>query len=134
MAGVVQGERSMRDGRTISDIVYFEHRKPLAWIGSSRRDLRTFPRAARRRAGEQLLRVQLGLPLLDVKPMPAIGAGVMEIRVHAAGEYRVVYVAKYIEAVYVLHAFEKHSQRTRQGDIELARSRFRLVERSRLKE
>jgi len=71
---------------------------------------------------------------LDVKPMPAVGAGVMEIRVHTGGEYRVIYVAKYIEAVYVLHAFEKRSQRTRQGDIELARSRFRLVERSRLSE
>ncbi len=58
----------------------------------------------------------------------------MEIRVHAGGEYRVIYVAKYIEALYVLHAFEKRSQRTRQGDIELARSRFRLVERSRLRE
>ena len=121
-------------GRTISNIVYFEHRKPLAWFGSSRRDLRACPRAARRRAGEQLLRVRLDLPLLDVKPMPAVGAGVMEIRVHTGGEYRVIYVAKYIEAVYVLHAFEKHSQRTRQGDIELARSRFRLVERSRLRE
>jgi len=66
--------------------------------------------------------------------MPAVGAGVMEIRVHTGGEYRVIYVAKYIEAVYVLHAFEKRSQRTRQGDIELARSRFRLVERSRLRE
>jgi phage-related protein len=66
--------------------------------------------------------------------MPAVGAGVMEIRVHAGGEYRVIYVAKYIGAIYVLHAFEKRSQRTRQGDIELARSRFRLVERSRLNE
>ena len=64
--------------------------------------------------------------------MAAIGPGVMEIRVHAAGEFRVIHVAKYIEAIYVLHTFEKRSQRTRQGDIELARSRFRLVERSRL--
>jgi len=134
MASVVQRPRSMSAGRIISNIVYFEHRKPLAWVGSSRRYLRAFPRAARRRAGELLLRVQLGLPLLDLKPMPAVGAGVMEIRVHTGGEYRVIYVAKYIEAVYVLHAFEKHSQRTRQGDIELARSRFRLVERSRLRE
>jgi phage-related protein len=121
-------------GRAISNIVYFEHCKPVAWVGTSRRALRAFPRAARRRAGELLLRVQLGLPLLDVKPMPSIGAGVMEIRVHAGGEYRVIYVAKYIGAIYVLHAFEKRSQRTRQGDIELARSRFRLVERSRLSE
>jgi phage-related protein len=66
--------------------------------------------------------------------MPAVGAGVTEIRVHTGGEYRVIYVAKYIEAIYVLHAFEKHSQRTRQGDIELARSRLRLVQRSRLRE
>ena len=124
----------MSAGRNISNFVYFGDRKLLSWVGSSRRDLRAFPRAARRRAGEQLLRVQLGLPLLDSKPMPAIGAGVTEIRVHVAGDYRVVYVATYIEAVYVLHAFEKRSQRTRQGDIELARSRFRLVERSRLSE
>ena len=134
MAGVVQRPRSMSAGRNISNFVYFGDRKLLSWVGSSRWDLRAFPRAARRRAGEQFLRVQLGLPLLDSKPMPAIGAGVTEIRVHVAGEYRVVHVANYIEAVYVLHAFEKHSQRTRQGDIELARSRFRLVERSRLRE
>ena len=48
--------------------------------------------------------------------------------------FRVIYVAKYIEALYVLHAFEKRTPRTRQGDIELARSRFRLVERSRVRE
>lgn len=124
----------MGAGHDISNFVYSAHRKPVAWVGSSRRDLRAFPRAARRRAGELLLRVQLGLPLLDVKPMPAIGVGVMEVRVHAGGEYRVIYVAKYIEAIYVLHAFEKRTQRTRQGDIELARSRFRLVERSRPRE
>ena len=74
------------------------------------------------------------MPLLDVKAMPGIGPGVMEIRVHAGEEYRVIYVAKHVEAIYVLHAFEKRSQRTRQGDIELARSRFRLVERARLEQ
>ena len=121
----------MGGGRIISHLIYFEHCKPVAWVGSSRRDLRTFPRAARRRAGELLLRVQLGLPLPDVKPMPAIGAGVMEIRVHAGGEYRVICVAKYVGAIDVLHAFEKRSRRTRQGDIELARSRLRLVQQSR---
>ncbi|MFO7692203.1 MAG: type II toxin-antitoxin system RelE/ParE family toxin [Vicinamibacterales bacterium] len=121
----------MNGRRNISNLVYSDRRKPVAWIGSSRRDLRAFPRAARRRAGALLLRVQLGLPHLDVKPMAAIGEGVMEIRVHGTGEFRVVYVTKYLEAIYVLHAFEKRSQRTRQGDIQLARSRFRLVERSR---
>ena len=125
----------MNAGRNISNFVYSERRGSPS-RGSALRDgtCGAFPRAARRRAGELLLRVQLGLPLLDVKPMAAIGAGVMEIRVHAAGEFRVIYVAKYVEAIYVLHAFEKRSQRTRQGDIQLARSRFRLVERSRLGE
>lgn len=63
--------------------------------------------------------------------MTSIGSGVVEIRVHVGGEFRVVYVAKYVEAVYVLHAFEKRTQRTRQGDLELARSRLRVAERSR---
>jgi phage-related protein len=121
----------MRAGRPISDLIYFGARKPIEWLGSSRLDLRQFPPAARRSAGESLLRVQHGLPAPDAKPMPTIGQGVAELRVHVGQEYRVIYVAKYIEAVYVLHAFEKRSQRTRQGDIELARSRFRLIQRSR---
>jgi len=117
--------------RMISDFVYCRERKPVVWMGSSRRDLRGFSRLARFAAGEALLRVQVGLPPPDAKPMPAIGPGVAEIRVHAVQEFRVIYVAKYIEVVYVLHAFEKRSQRTRQGDLELARARFRLLERSR---
>ena len=59
--------------------------------------------------------------------MVSIGLGVAEIRVHVGGEFRVIYVAKHIEAVYVLHAFEKRTQRTRQGDIELARARLRTL-------
>jgi phage-related protein len=121
----------MGAGRWISKLVYSGGGKPVEWIGSSRRDLGAFPPAARLKAGESLQRVQFGLPPPDAKPMPAIGPGVAEIRVHAAGEHRVIYVAKYVEAVYVLHAFEKRSRRTRQGDIELARSRLRLVQQSR---
>lgn len=63
--------------------------------------------------------------------MVSIGPGVAEIRVHVGGEFRVIYVAKRVEAVYVLHAFEKRTQRTRQGDIELARARLRSLARSR---
>ena len=59
--------------------------------------------------------------------MPTIGSGVSEIRIHTAVEHRVVYVAKFIEAVYVLHAFEKKSRRTRREDIELARKRYREI-------
>jgi len=63
--------------------------------------------------------------------MGSIGLGVAEIRVHVGSECRVIYVAKHVEAVYVLHAFEKRTRRTRQGDIELARARFRVLARPR---
>lgn len=59
--------------------------------------------------------------------MPSIGAGVNEIRVHAGGAFRLIYVAKYPEAVYVLHAFQKTSRKTSRGDIALARRRLKAV-------
>ena len=59
--------------------------------------------------------------------MPAVGAGAYEIRVHAAGEWRVIYVAKTQVAVFVLHAFRKKSQATRREDIELAQRRYRSI-------
>jgi phage-related protein len=99
--------------------------KTLVWLGSSRRDLRSFPEEAKRQAGFQLRRIQQGLDPNDWKPMTTIGAGVREIRVHAEGEYRVLYVATFVEATYVLHAFEKKTQRTRRQDITVARDRFR---------
>lgn len=78
--------------------------------------------------------MQQGKEPSDWKAMPSVGAGVNEIRVHAKGEHRVMYVAKFDEAVYVLHAFEKKTQRTPQLDIELARARLRgLVEERRRK-
>ena len=63
----------------------------------------------------------------DWKPMPQVGQGAMEIRIHVLGEWRVIYVAKFADAVYVLHAFQKKTQKTRQEDIELARKRYRAV-------
>ncbi len=101
--------------------------KPLQWLGASRSDVRAFPRDARRQAGLQLRRVQQGLDPLDWKPMPTVGPGVREIRVHTALEHRVVYVAKLAEAVYVLHAFEKRTKKTPIRDVELARQRFRAL-------
>lgn len=100
--------------------------KPLSWLGSSLDDVRAFPDEARRAAGFQLGRVQQGLPPTDWKPMPAVGAGVVEIRVHTKLEHRVFYVAKFEEAVYVLHAFEKRTQKTSPADI--ARAQKRLAE------
>jgi phage-related protein len=98
--------------------------KPLYWLGSSLEDLRAFPKEARRAAGHQLDLVQHGLEPRDWKPMPTVGAGVYEIRVYAGTEYRVFYIAKFAEGVYVLHAFEKRTRQTRRADIDLARKRL----------
>jgi phage-related protein len=98
--------------------------KPLAWLGSSLDDVRAFPAEAKRAAGYQLGRVQQGLMPDDWKPMSTVGAGVYEIRIHTELEHRVFYVAKYEEAVYVIHAFEKRTTQTRETDMTLARNRL----------
>ena len=100
--------------------------KPVEFRGSSLDDLRTFPLSARREAGHQLDQVQHGQEPDDWKPMPTIGQGVREIRIRdAAGAFRVVYVAKFSDAVYVLHCFQKKSQKTSKPDLDLAESRYR---------
>ena len=98
------------------------------FVGSSLDDLKNFPAEARREAGFELDAVQRGLMPSDFKPMLAVGAGAYEIRVRVLGEWRIIYVAKFERAVYVLHAFQKKTQRTRKEDIELAARRYRLVE------
>jgi phage-related protein len=98
--------------------------KSVQWIGSSRDDLSDFPIDARRDAGNQLFLVQTGLEPKDWKPMPTVGAGVNEIRVQAGGQWRVLYVAKFADAVYVLHAFGKKTQRTSKADTEIAAKRY----------
>ena len=100
--------------------------KPLRFLGSSRRDLQEFPAVARREAGFQLGHVQWGVNPDDWKPMKTIGLGVREIRIRdQAGAFRVIYVATFADAVYVLHAFQKKTQTTSLQDIRLAVSRFR---------
>ena len=105
--------------------------KPLFWVGGVLTRLRSFPADARREAGHQLYQVQLGLEPGDWKPMASVGPGVIEIRVHEGGEFRVLYLAKFAEAVYVLHAFEKRTRQTRKSDIELARRNLAEVLRHR---
>jgi len=72
--------------------------------------------------------VQVGREPADVRPLPTVGSGAYEIRIRdAAGAFRVVYVAEFEEAVYVLHAFQKKSRKTSQADIDLAVRRYRLI-------
>lgn len=101
--------------------------KKLRFIGSSLDDLRNFPADVRREAGFELDAVQRGLMPSDFKPMLEVGAGAYEIRIHVLGEWRVIYVAKFEDAVYVLHAFHKKTQKTRKEDIELATRRYRQI-------
>lgn len=107
--------------------------KPLQFCGDSQDVLATFPEDAKRSAGFWLYLVQIGREPGDWKPMPSVGAGVREIRVRdESGAFRVMYVAKFVEAVYVLHCFQKKTQQTSTKDIELGRKRLKtlLEERS----
>ncbi len=100
--------------------------KPIEFIGAALDSLRQFPKVARREAGVQLNRVQRGLEPFDWKPMTSIGPGARELRIWGeSGTYRVLYVAKFADAVYVLHCFQKKTQATPKRDIDLAARRYR---------
>lgn len=102
--------------------------KPAAFVGSALDDLRDFPKSARRETGFQLDKVQHGEEADDWKPMPTVGTGVHEVRVRdAAGAFRLMYVAKFPEAIYVLHAFQKKTRTTSRKDIALAKDRYQDV-------
>ncbi len=101
--------------------------KPLAWLGSARRDIRAFPADAQRRSGFQLRKVQQALDPDDWKPMTSVGPGVREIRIQTGLAHRVFYLATFEEAVYVLHAFEKRTRKTAPHDVKLARDRYRAL-------
>ena len=105
--------------------------KALMWLGSSRRDLQDFPALARRLAGFQLRRVQQGLDPDDWKPIPTVGPGIREIRIHIAGAHRLFYVTTRPEAIYVLHAFEKKTQKTSAADLRIGRERLRNLDQLR---
>lgn len=97
----------------------------LCFRGSSHRDLCTFPIFARREAGFQLDQIQQGLDADDWKPMKTIGAGVREIRISdSAGIFRIVYIAKFSDAIYVLHCFQKKSEKTSKLDLDVAEKRY----------
>ena len=106
--------------------------KPIEFRGSSLDDLRAFPLTVRREAGHQLDQVQNGQEPDDWKPMKTIGAGVREIRIREeAGAFRVVYLAKLADAVYILHCFQKKTEQTSERDIDLARKRYKELMESR---
>lgn len=109
--------------------------KPVHFVGASREDIRGLPENVQETVGFQLFKVQQGKEPDDWKPMPTVGPGVQEIRVRDDHEaYRVFYVAKFEEAVYVLHVFQKRSQKTAKSDLELGKSRYAALLRWRREE
>jgi phage-related protein len=101
--------------------------KTLKFVGSSLGDLTNFPEDAKRHAGFELWQVQLGLMPSDFKPMPTVGAGAYEVRIKVGTQWRVIYVANRGNAVYVLHAFQKTTQKTAKRDIDLAAYRYKQI-------
>ena len=99
--------------------------KRIYWVGAALDEVRALPEQARCEAGHQLHAVQFGRMPSDWKPMRTVGPGVMELRLHLINEYRVLFVARHAEAIYVLHAFAKKSRRTSQADVDVGRRRFR---------
>lgn len=62
--------------------------------------------------------------------MPTIGAGVREIRIReASGAFRVIYLAQHAKSIYVLHAFQKKSEKTNLNDLRLAHERLKMISR-----
>ena len=105
--------------------------KALIWLGSSLKDLQDFPRWRGAWQASSCGGFSKGLDPDDWKPMKTVGLGVREIRIHVAGAHRVFYVTTRPEAIYVLHAFEKKTQKTSAVDLKIGRERFRSLEKSR---
>lgn len=105
--------------------------KDIRWVGSSLDDQRALPPEVRRELGFDLRRVQQGQLPRDWKAIKAVGPGVMEVRVRLDGAFRLMYVAKFAEAIYVLHVFQKKTQRTSALDLAVARRRLALVRHTR---
>ncbi|MFZ5765601.1 MAG: type II toxin-antitoxin system RelE/ParE family toxin [Thermodesulfobacteriota bacterium] len=102
--------------------------KAIVFHGSSLEDVKNFPDDVKRASGDQLRFVQMGLEPADWKPIRNVGQGVMEIRIkEASGQFRIIYVVKFADAVHVLHAFQKKTQTTSGKDLDLAKKRYKEI-------
>ncbi|QEA39473.1 type II toxin-antitoxin system RelE/ParE family toxin [Pistricoccus aurantiacus] len=103
-----------------------ETKKGVEFCGDSMARLRDFPKEARREAGYQIDKVQEGIMPDRFRPMPSIGSGVVEIKIDENdGTFRVFYVANRGGVLYILHCFQKKTQKTSKKDIDLGKQRYR---------
>ena len=98
--------------------------KKITWLGDTHETVKEYPSNIRREIGYNLDKVQRGFDPADWKPMVGVGQGVKEIRIHEGNEYRIFYVVKFQEAVYVLHSFIKKTEQTSKKDIDLGKKRY----------
>ncbi|MBK4727646.1 MULTISPECIES: type II toxin-antitoxin system RelE/ParE family toxin [Erwiniaceae] len=103
--------------------------KKICFLGSSLSDLKRFPRNVMHDAGYQLAQLQAGATPADFKSLAAVASGVWELRIHDgdSGTFRVVYVSKLRDAIYVLHAFHKKTLKTSPQDVALVRQRYQQL-------
>lgn len=95
--------------------------KKITWLGTTHELVKSYSGNIRQEIGYNLDKVQRGLEPNDWKSISSVGRGVKEIRIHEKNEYRVLYVARFEESIYVLHAFVKKTQQTSKQDIVLAK-------------
>ena len=105
--------------------------KRIQWLGTSLNTVRDFPENVRKLVGQELRFVQTGSMPTDFKPMTTVGAGAFEIRVRAGNQYRVIYVAKFAESVYVLHSFVKTTPKTSKPDLDTAKAQYATLLKAR---
>ncbi len=109
-----------------------EPKKEIRWMGTAYQDILEFPAEPRKEAGFQLGKLQAGLDPDNWKPFDEVGSGTKEIRIReTTGIYRVMYVAKFEEAIYVLHCFQKKTETTAKHDKDIAEARYRAIVRER---
>lgn len=102
--------------------------KAVQFLGDSLKKLKSFPESVRVDAGRELRRVQEGREPRDWKPVSDIGRGVREIRIaERSGAFRIIYVASLGDHIYVLHAFQKKTQKTSTADLNTAKLRYKLI-------
>lgn len=98
--------------------------KDIIWLGDTHKIVKGYAINVRREIGYNLDKLQRGFDPIDWKSMVGVGQGVKEIRIHEDNEYRIFYVAKFKEAIYVLHSFTKKTEKTAKKDIDIGKKRY----------
>jgi|SRR3990167_3229473 len=108
--------------------------KKITWLGNTHQRIKGYSDIVKQEIGYNLDKVQRGQEPYDWKSIPSVGQGVKEIRIHDENEYRVLYVTKFEESIYILHVFVKKTEQTSKKDIGLAKQRYaEMLEMRRMK-